>query len=246
MSIIVLITARMKSTRLPKKALLGFNGKTLIEYQVERLRSIKNIRLIICTSWLSEDDPLVGLAKKIGVEFFRDEPDDVLTRYFNCASKLNLNHFLITYSDEPFLDLKMIKDSFKIISESQTPLWIDNSNSIDGTFCYGLNKEALNIMLNKKESTDTEVWGELANRLKIPKTSVKQNFFTKKNNVRLTIDYEEDFEVFKILAKQFFNKTFNVELYKILEFYIRSELYKINLFRSNDYLKRLRVQSQIS
>ena len=246
MRITVFITARMKSTRLPEKALLRFNEKTLIEYQVERLRSINNIRLIICTSWLSEDDPLVSLARKIGVEFFRGEPDDVLNRYYNCASRLNLNHYLITYSDEPFLDLKMIKDSFKIISKSKTPFWIDNSNAIDGTFCYGFNQDAIRLMLNKKNSKDTEVWGTHANRLKIPKTSVKQNFRAKKDTVRLTIDYEEDFEVFKILAKEFFNQKFNVELHQILEFYIKSELYKINLFRSNDYLERLRIQSQLS
>ena len=203
MSIIVLITARMKSTRLPRKTLLNFQGKSLIEYQIQRLKSLDDTKLIICTSWLSQDDPIEILAKTIGLECFRGDPVDVLSRYYNCASKYNFNEFLITYSDEPFLDLQMVRQSFKLILKAKSALWIDNSNSIDGTFCYGLNKDALNIMINNKKSVDTEVWGTLANKLQIPKACVKQDFNVNKDNIRLTIDYNEDYEVFKKLAKKF-------------------------------------------
>ena len=51
---------------------------------------------------VSQDDPIEILAKTIGLECFRGDPVDVLSRYYNCASKYNFNEFLITYSDEPF------------------------------------------------------------------------------------------------------------------------------------------------
>jgi spore coat polysaccharide biosynthesis protein SpsF len=244
MTITVLITARMKSTRLPKKALLSYKGKALIQYQIERLRSIVNIRIIICTSWLSQDDPLEDMANKTGVECYRGEPEDVISRYYNCTSNLNLNNFLITYSDEPFLDLSMIVETSKLVSKITGPVWVDNSKSIDGTFCYGLNKDAIEIMSKRKESINTEVWGPLAKKLNITRKTVPQNIKVNKKNIRLTIDYLEDYEVFKILAKKFFINKFDRSLDEIVDYYVKRNLYKINLFRTNDYQNRLLLQEK--
>lgn len=243
MTVPILITARMKSTRLPQKALLNFLGKPLVEFQIERLRSSGVQKIVICTSWKSQDDPLEVLAKKVGVECFRGDPDNVLSRYYNCAIELGLKGFLITYADEPFLDLQLIKDTSMIISKSVGPFWVDNSKSIDGTFCYGLTIEALKTMLNENENNDTEVWGPFAERLRIPKAFVPQRMNVKKEDIRLTIDYPEDFEVFKILAKEFFRYKFDTDLFKIVNFYLKTGLREINLFRSEEYKKRLLMQS---
>ena len=67
MKIGFLITARLKSSRLPFKILKDLNGKTVIERIIDRAKKIQNIsEIILCTSTNSQDRPLVDIAKKIG------------------------------------------------------------------------------------------------------------------------------------------------------------------------------------
>ena len=47
MKVAAIIQARMGSTRLPGKILKTVNGKTLLEYQLERVKQAKTINQII-------------------------------------------------------------------------------------------------------------------------------------------------------------------------------------------------------
>jgi len=81
-----LITARLKSTRLPKKLLIKIHDKTVIEHMIERLKFAKNIdEIVICTSTNKQDEPLTDIAKKNGVKSFQGDPDDVLARLLDAA-----------------------------------------------------------------------------------------------------------------------------------------------------------------
>ena len=58
-----LITARLKSTRLPKKILLKVVGKPLIVLMLDRIKHATCIdKIVICTSTNPQDDPLEGIA----------------------------------------------------------------------------------------------------------------------------------------------------------------------------------------
>jgi len=58
-----LITARLKSTRLPKKILLEVAGKPLIVHMLDRIKRALTIdKIIICTSTNPQDDPLEEIA----------------------------------------------------------------------------------------------------------------------------------------------------------------------------------------
>ena len=53
-----LITARLKSRRLPRKILLKVQGKPLIIHMINRIKYAKKInKIIICTSTNIQDDP---------------------------------------------------------------------------------------------------------------------------------------------------------------------------------------------
>ena len=68
----------------------------------------------------------------------------------------------------------MITKTSNIVSKTKESLWVDNSESIDGTFCYGLTKRAIEIMLEKKVSKNTEVWGPVAKKLNLTRKVVPQ------------------------------------------------------------------------
>ena len=57
---VIIVQARMSSTRLPGKILMKVMGKTLLEYQIERLRNVKNAdEIVIATSNNSCDNEIV-------------------------------------------------------------------------------------------------------------------------------------------------------------------------------------------
>ncbi|MBR9703039.1 3-deoxy-manno-octulosonate cytidylyltransferase, partial [Candidatus Woesearchaeota archaeon] len=63
-----LITARLKSTRLPRKALREIEGKPFITYMIERVKLSPLIdKIVLATSTNPEDDPLCDLAKQQGI-----------------------------------------------------------------------------------------------------------------------------------------------------------------------------------
>ena len=86
MKIGMLITARLKSTRLPKKLLLDINGKSLIERVIDRAKEVSGLeRVILCTSNNPQDRPLVDLALKNGIPYFLGSEEDVLDRLNRAA-----------------------------------------------------------------------------------------------------------------------------------------------------------------
>ena len=90
----IFIGVRMKSTRLPRKALLEINGKTITEHLIDRLKLARLPQLIVlCTSDIREDTPLVDIAKKNDIECFRGNAEDKLDRYLNAAYKHDRLHY---------------------------------------------------------------------------------------------------------------------------------------------------------
>ena len=60
-----LITARLKSSRLPLKIIKDLNGKTVIERIIDRAKEIQGIyEIVLCTSPNPQDEPLINIAKK--------------------------------------------------------------------------------------------------------------------------------------------------------------------------------------
>jgi len=84
----IFLTVRLKSSRLPRKALATVADQTIIEHIIDRAQHIKGVdHIILCTSDLEEDQPLVDIAKKKGIPHFCGHPDNLVSRFVG-ASKL--------------------------------------------------------------------------------------------------------------------------------------------------------------
>lgn len=105
MKTVVLIAVRMKSERLPKKAIAEVEGKPLIEHIIERLKTVKVPRsVVLCTSTHPEDEMLVDMAKKNGINWFRGSEDDVLDRFIKAAETEGADTIVRTTGDNPLTD----------------------------------------------------------------------------------------------------------------------------------------------
>ena len=85
---VIILQARMASTRLPGKALASIGARTLIGHCLARLRIGGAAPVVLATTTNQEDDVLVATAAKYGVMAFRGSADDVLSRYVQAAQSI--------------------------------------------------------------------------------------------------------------------------------------------------------------
>ena len=120
MQVAAIIQARMGSTRLPGKILKTVNGKTLLEYQIERVRRAKLIdEIIIATTTKESDDPIVQLCQQLSISYYRGSEDDVLSRYYEAATNNNVDVVVRLTSDCPIIDPEIIDETIRAYLEDR-------------------------------------------------------------------------------------------------------------------------------
>lgn len=204
MKIGFLITARLKSSRLPLKLLLDLNGKTVFERVVERCKKVSNIdEIILCTSTNPQDKPLVEAALRNNIYYYLGNEADVLQRLSDAATFFDLDYIVNITGENPLFSIyhanivvnlaKMEKYDF--INLKGLPI---------GCAVYGIRPEALRTVCEVKEEIDTEIWGPLINRpdiFKVKEVEVEE-YFTRPG-LRITTDYPEDYRFISAIYKQF-------------------------------------------
>lgn len=207
----IFITVRSGSTRLPDKALLKINGKHTIEYVIESAKNSTEADIIVlCTTELKQDDALCEIAKKHQINFFRGSVEDKLERWNQAAKKYDVDFFVTADGDDLFCSHELMDLAFRQYELNDSE-FIEGDGLACGTFTYGISSAVLQEVCNKKESTDTEmmwVYFTETNVCKVEKLSNVPNCYIR-NDVRMTLDYEEDFCFFKTVIENFSGSTFN-------------------------------------
>lgn len=199
-----LITARLKSSRLPYKLLLDLNGKPMIERVIERcLQVVDAGDVILCTSDNVQDNPLESIAFRTGVNCFRGSEQDVLGRLQQAAKMHQFDYVLNITGENPLFDIETaIQMKQKLVEEEAD--FIYSEGLPIGCSVYGLKTKALEVICKIKEELDTEIWGYLINRPQIFKVvNLPISEDKKLANVRITSDYPDDFELMSQLFAHF-------------------------------------------
>lgn len=109
MKTVIVVQARMTSTRLPGKVVKTVLDKSLLEYMIERLRRVSHADgLVVATTSNATDDPIVSLCDTLGVDWFRGSEEDVLARYHGAASQAGAEAVVRVTSDCPLIDPAVI------------------------------------------------------------------------------------------------------------------------------------------
>ncbi len=137
---VVIIQARMTSTRLPGKVLLELAGRPMLSQQLARLRACKNVdELCIATTTNATDDPIVALAHNQGVTCFRGDEHDVLSRYLGAARQTRAQLVVRVTSDCPLIDPGVTD---RVIAAALEEGCDYASNTLARTYPRGLDTEA--------------------------------------------------------------------------------------------------------
>jgi len=229
MKIGFLITARLKSIRLPLKILKDLNGKTVIERVIDRVKQIKDIsEIVICTSTNPQDKPLVDIAKENGIYYFNGSEEDVLQRLLDAAKFFTMDYFLGITADNPLITIHY---SNLIIDEIKTNYYdfIKLEGLPLGAATYGMKVKALETVCKVKTIVDTEIWGHLINRPKIFNIyTIKVKDKLNRPDLRFTLDYNADYELINYIYNNVpFKKVLN--LYNVIDYLDKNpEVAKIN------------------
>jgi spore coat polysaccharide biosynthesis protein SpsF (cytidylyltransferase family)/predicted dehydrogenase len=188
-----LITVRMKSTRLPQKALRPLAGRPMLAYQIDRLRHARRVHeIVLCTSTDSQDDGIEALAIAEGVACYRGDADDVLARLAGAAAQRQADLVLNITGDCPFVD----PDYADRVADALSATGADLVRAFDlphGAYSYGIKPSALARVLEIKADRHTEAWGRYftdTDLFTVHDLAVDDRH--RRPGLRLTIDYPED------------------------------------------------------
>jgi len=227
----LIITIRMKSSRLPRKALLKIKGKTIFEHLIDRMKLAKRPDMVIVATSTHPDDAILAeIAEKSGVKYFRGSPEDKLARYVAASKKFGFDYMVDVTGDNPFSDTEYID---KIIEEYEK----DNKSDfilVDGlplgTAPIGLKMSTVEKICKIKTGSDTEAYGYyFLNTNLFNVKHLKAEKCVNRPDIRLTIDYQEDFELAKKIFEELGENKNTFALSRIIEIFNKKpELLEIN------------------
>ena len=137
--VVLIIQARMSSTRLPGKSMMPLADKPLVYRMVERLKKCKKVdEIVIATSDQPEDKVLVDLANELDVSSFQGNLLDVRDRYLKAAEKFKADFIIRIPADNPMPDANEIDKLIEFHLEnnpqgfSSNLAQVNNSGYLDG------------------------------------------------------------------------------------------------------------------
>ena len=228
------IQARMSSSRLPGKSLLPLGEETVIKRVYENV-VLSNVfdNVLVLTSTDRTDDDLCEYLNNENIQYLRGSLNNVLSRYLDALKLFDCSNVARITGDNPLIDPNVIKDVVNFHIENN----FDYSSNIINRFIprgndvecikqkslislkkYKLTKEELEhvTLFIRKNSTFFDVG------------SFEKDYGIENNDLRLTLDYKEDYELI-------------LKIYKELNFINeKNNLGKIDkLFSHNKKLKKI-------
>lgn len=144
-SVVLITQARLGSTRLPGKILKTVLGKSLLEYQIERLNRVPSAtKMVVATTTNEDDKPIVDLCEKLNVACFRGSVGDVLARYHGAALAHKADIVVRVTSDCPLIDPNVIDRVIQTYLSAQ-PTYDYVSNCLERTYPRGMDTEVFSF-----------------------------------------------------------------------------------------------------
>lgn len=204
---IVIIQARMGSTRLPKKILKPLGNLDVLTYVTCRCKQIVGVeKVIVATSTLPQDDVIEEWCDEHKVTCFRGSEDDVLSRYVECAKQYEPDYVMRVTSDCPFVDYEMASEIVTLLENNPKDIVL-----LEGKLPRGLAVELISYTSLLKideaghESRHREhvtyYAYEYAEQFEGITYKVPDN--RQAPELRITLDTEDDYELIKAIAEQF-------------------------------------------
>jgi spore coat polysaccharide biosynthesis protein SpsF len=235
---VIVVQARMSSSRLPGKVMLPILGKSLLSRMIERLQMISHqAKVVVATSEDSTDDIIEQEASKINIPCYRGSLNNLLDRHYQAAKLSGADIVLKIPSDCPLIDPRIIDKVLDFYFDHRAR-YDYVSNLHPATFPDGNDVEIMTMKCLEKtwkeaartleqEHTTPYIW-ENPKKFKIGNV-IWENGKDYSMSHRFTIDYGVDYLFIKRVYEELYpvKKDFSCEdILNLLE--QKPEIYKIN------------------
>jgi spore coat polysaccharide biosynthesis protein SpsF len=235
--VLIIIQARINSTRLPGKVMLPALGKSLLYRIIERIRLSKFSNIIVATTTEAEDKVIIEECQKHQIPVFCGHPTDLLDRHYQIAKKLNAQYVVKIPSDCPLIDPQIIDKvidyflaaypQYDYVSNLHPPTYPDGNDVEIMSFTtleIAWQKAVKNF---EREHTTPYIW-ENPDIFKIGNVIWEEG----KNYAmshRFTLDYPEDYEFIKTVYEKLYPQNPSFGLKDILNLLEKEpDIYEIN------------------
>lgn len=205
MKVVAIVQARMGSSRLPGKVLARLGPSATLEFLLARLRKATLVNeVLVATSDSAGDEEIQGFCEKIGVPVFRGSENDCLTRYLQAAQWVDAQVIVRITGDCPLVDPELVDDCVrKLLDEGYD--YVSNCNGVNSPLPDGFDVEVFTVTSLKQVNNLSIVD---AYREHVTFAFIKTGLFKigtceyehPFEQLRLTLDYEEDLTVLNALA----------------------------------------------
>ena len=192
------ITARLKSTRLKKKVLLDLEEQSVLGHVIETAKQVDAVNdVVVCTSTVAQDRPILDVCNRHGCFCFNGSPDDVLNRLLSAATFLECDYLLLITADNPLLSFEYAQ---RLVNEIRRDPEVDYFH-IDGLPTgmdpYIIRRKAFEVIDAIKNDDETEFWPEYIKDQSIFKHKSIKADPGHTRDYRVTLDYQQDRDLFE-------------------------------------------------
>ena len=203
----LVLLARSGSSRLPGKSLLPVEGRPVVAHQLARLKeATRTQRIVLATTVLPEDDALCAVAEAEGVDVFRGSPHDVLRRMGDAVSYFGIDFAVVVGGDDVFCDGEFV-DAVVVEQERTGADFVTMEGVPFGTAPLGVLSAALRRALALRADESSDGWERFFTDLGLFRTHtfIPTDPALHHPEVRLDLDYPEDYELVKAVYARLFD-----------------------------------------
>lgn len=181
----------------------------MLSLQLERVKRARLIdKLVVATSDVVGDQPIVSLCNQIGVECYTGSLQDVLDRFYCTAKIFNAEHVVRLTADCPLADPQLID---QIISKHLRSKADYTSNTLTPTFPDGLDVEILTVKALAQAWNEARLPSErehVTPFIKYKPSRFKCVSYTQiddLSDLRWTVDHEDDLEFVTLIYQNLYS-----------------------------------------
>lgn len=247
-----LIPVRLKSERLPGKAIMPMVGKPAICHLLDRAcasRYLDRKDVVVCTTKDASDDPLVKIVEDYGASIFRGSTDDIVRRFYDAMERYGFEAVIQIDGDDIlsetiYMDYTMERllsdQSLDIVTTKGLPLGIATKS-----FTMVAMKKVIEHYRTVENDTGFIYFftkSGLCNHIVLDPISEDHEY----DEARLTLDYKEDYELLNTIFQELYvdGELFSID--KIVRlFKSKPELKSINGHLNEEYWQRTRELAKL-
>lgn len=203
---VVVIQARMGSTRLPGKSLASLGELPVIDWVVRRCRMADGVdQVVVATSTDASDDELADHVDAKGWLVVRGDPVDVLDRYVTALECVDHDRIVRVTGDCPFVQPVLIDAALELLDGDVQYVATGHEGRFPRGFdCEAIAREAL--LAAHREATDPvereHVTPFIARRPeRFHAVALPSPVWARRPEFRLTLDEVDDLRMLRALAE---------------------------------------------